>query len=145
MLAKHGIRFFTFQQKPANVVIVGPGVTHGIINHGININVAVNFGNSDWAENYAYKKHVCPCKEDVSEATEQICSLKNSLRTPEDVTPKERIKTLKKQKRQLRTYIDRNHEEVEKRKRLEEKLKLKDCPTCPRELRHRYYQSGTLW
>ena len=42
-LAKNNIDYYTFQQKPGDAVITAPNAYHGIINTGLNTDVAINF------------------------------------------------------------------------------------------------------
>ena len=82
VLKKEGIEFYTFTQYPGDVVITGPEVYHGIINHGTNINLAVNFANKLWSSKYHFSRLLCTCGfGNSSEASAVIDSLLNALKT----------------------------------------------------------------
>ena len=74
-LAKNNIDYYTFQQKPGDVVITAPNAYHGIINTGLNTNVAINFANLYWQNHFWFTKLSCTCKPDQSIATDLIDGL----------------------------------------------------------------------
>ena len=71
-LAKNNIDYYTFQQKPGDAVITAPNAYHGIINTGLNTNVAINFANLFWEEKFHFTKLSCTCRQNHSIATDLI-------------------------------------------------------------------------
>ena len=74
MLRSAGIPVHEYHQKRGELIITAPGSYHAVVNGGYNVNIAVNFSNQHWHEEFQMQKVPCSCFRKKHSATELIDS-----------------------------------------------------------------------